>query len=251
MEYYAAAGHQLQGAREAIHLSLAEVLSQEEADPNSTVDARRMMTNLRRMTADEGDDRSLLDVGCGYGFYAREAQRTGFSVVALEMASEEREIARAMTGLDPLDCPFEELAWDGPRFSAVLMSHILEHALDVHAWVEQARGLLGTGGILAISLPSFDSVFRHILQERDPFICPPTHLNFFTAASLSALLRAHDFSIERQEWVSRIPRRAIVRRIPVLRTALAPLACGTARLALSACNALHLGMSLHVYGRKR
>src|SRR6185436_16557697 len=85
-------------------------------------------------------------------------------------------------------CTFEDLTDPGP-YDAIVMSHVLEHALDPAAWLGRARALLAPGGVLAIALPNFGGVYR-LLGSRDPFIIPPVHLNYFTARSLGLALRA-------------------------------------------------------------
>ena len=46
-------------------------------------------------------------MGCGYGFFSREALRKGFEGVAIELASNERAIAERMTDLKPMRVSFE------------------------------------------------------------------------------------------------------------------------------------------------
>jgi len=76
----------------------------------------------------------FLDVGCGYGFFSNEALDAGFDVVALELARNEREIAKKMTGLSPVSSSFEEFEYDRESLGVMFMSQILEHALDVNLW---------------------------------------------------------------------------------------------------------------------
>ena len=63
------------------------------------------------------------------------------------------------------------------------MSHVLEHSLQPLDWLKHAWKLLSDDGILAIALPNFGGVYR-FLGERDPWIIPPVHLQFFTPRSL-------------------------------------------------------------------
>ena len=95
---------------------------------------------------------------------------------------------------------------------------ILEHALDVNGWVRKAGSLLAPGGVLAIALPNFGSFLRLALQENDPYVCPPAHLNYFTAKNLSLLLQRHGFSVAAVQWISRInPTLVVQRLLPVRR----------------------------------
>jgi hypothetical protein len=127
------------------------------------------------------------------------------------------------------------------------MSQILEHAHDIGGWMDKSRDLLAPGGLLAIALPNFDSLARRLLQEREPFICPPEHLNFFSAGSLTRLVEAHGFTVAATEWVTRVPRASLARRLP---GALVPLADLAGKVATGLVDAARLGSVLRLYARK-
>ena len=73
------------------------------------------------------------------------------------------------------------------------MSQILEHACDINLWMEKVHGLLKEEGLVAIAVPNFNSFLRFFLEEREPYITPPAHLNFFSPTSLGRLLEKHGF----------------------------------------------------------
>lgn len=253
MEYYSTFGH---GDSESNKQppTLEVVLEKERAFPNSTVDAKRMVKTIAALNAKHhtpNEPSRFLDVGCGYGFFSAEAIRSGFEVRTLELATNEARIARELTGTDPIRCSFEEFDSPSDSFDVILMSQILEHALDVNLWISKSQQLIKKDGILAVALPNYGSLFRKVLQERDPFVCPPTHLNFFSPKSLSRLLENHGFSVEKIEWVSRLPKSSIERRCPGFAKPLLPLVHGMTRLSLGLVDRLHLGMIISIYGRKR
>src|SRR5262245_61807244 len=131
------------------------------------------------------------------------------------------------------------------------MSQVLEHALDVEAWVAKGGQLLEPGGILAIALPNFGSLQRFVLREHEPYICPPAHLNFFTTRALVCLLDKRGFDVEAVQHVSRVPRETIQKRV---RGSAAPLARPLWLLARQICRAIdavRLGSMINVYARRR
>lgn len=248
MDYYSTFGHGDSGSPKQSP-TLASVIEQERIFPNSTVDANRLLDTIASLTAQVSNKR-LLDVGCGYGFFSSEAIRRGFDVQALELATNERRIAQEMTGLDPIASSFEEYQCPAGSLGVVLMSQILEHAFDVNLWIEKSHRYLCTDGILAIALPNYGSLFRKVLQQRDPFVCPPTHLNFFNPKSLSKLLEKHGFKVERVQWVSRLPKSTFERRVPGFAKPLLPLMHFGTQASLGLIDSLRLGMIIRVYGRK-
>jgi len=248
MDYYSTFGHVIaSGKTEAPNVNT--VMKQEENEPNSTIDARRLVHTIKTLTK-QGTSNSFLDVGCGYGFFSKAALYEGFDVIALELAENEREIAKQITGLNPFACSFEEFRWPSESFQVVFMSQILEHALDVNLWINKAHDLLVDDGVLAIALPNFGSIFRLIMQENEAYIIPPAHLNYFNLKSLSRLLGKYGFRVEGAQWVSRIPMSTYERRLPKFSRSFIRILNVVSSASLKTVDALHLGMMINVYARK-
>ena len=103
---------------------------------------------------------------------------------------------------------------------------------------------------MAIAVPNYGSIFRMIMQEHDPYICPPAHLNFFNPNSLSKLLEKHGFKVERIQWVSRIPKKSFERRLPEFIKLLLPVINVASSVFLKIIDAFHLGIMINIYARK-
>jgi 2-polyprenyl-3-methyl-5-hydroxy-6-metoxy-1,4-benzoquinol methylase len=231
--------------------SLESVLSGEAIDPNSTIDAKRMIATIRHLMAGRYKlSRRLLDVGSGYGFFSREAVSNHFEVVAIDLGENERQIAGLVSGIEPMPTAFEDLELDLFSISVVLMSQVLEHAWDVKAWVSKAWQLQEDDGILVIALPNFGSLQRIILQEKEPYICPPEHLKFFTPGALTKLLEQNGFVVETIQHVSRVPRNTIRKRVPGIVAPLALPLWYSVTTALRIVDVMRLGSIINVYGRK-
>jgi len=129
-----------------------------------------------------GDRGRSLDVGCGDGSFSYYLHKAGFTPTLIDLDPRAQRIANKIPGSTFQSVSFEGLN-DAGGFDAILMSQVLEHALDPMAWLARARDLLSRRGILAVAVPNFGGVYR-ILGVRDPFIIPPLHLNYFTPRSL-------------------------------------------------------------------
>lgn len=248
MDFYSTVGHGGSHGSGKVP-DLNSVIAGEKKDPVSTIDAKRIIKTISTLAAGSGN-RKFLDVGCGYGIFSKQALDAGFDVSALDLADNEREIYRGMTGLTPVNSSFEDFECDPGSLSVILMSQILEHALDVNLWIEKAHGLLQDDGIIAIALPNYGSLFRLILQEKEPYICPPEHLNFFNPKSLSTLLEKHGFEVEKVQWISRLPKSTFDKRMPSVGKPLLPLVYMMSSLSLKTIDALHLGSIINIYARK-
>lgn len=250
MNYYSTEGHRA-GIFVGEKATIGSVLKQEVEFPNSTVDAKRIIKTLSIMRGNspKGANR-FLDIGCGYGFFSREALGNKYAVTALELASTEKSIAKKMTGIDPIQTSFEDFSETDSGYDVILMSQILEHALDVNEWISKAKSLLADNGILVIALPNFMSIFRLILNEREPYICPPDHLNFFSLKNLTILMNKNGLSVEKVQYVSRISPQALLKRLSnkkILLFILTPLI----KAGFKTIDALHLGMMINIYAKKR
>jgi 2-polyprenyl-3-methyl-5-hydroxy-6-metoxy-1,4-benzoquinol methylase len=230
--------------------TLETVVQDEISYPNATVDAKQFIYTINDLMGNS-EGKKFLDVGCGYGFFLAEAKVQGFEVFAIELAQEQRSITKEMTGVTPVAISFEEFVCQDSSLSVVLMSQILEHVQDINLWIEKAYKILNTDGILVIALPNFNRLSRLILKEKDAFIVPPEHLNFFSYKSLKILLEAHDFELERVEWVSRIPLSSIEKRIPKILMPIIPLLDIVVRGTQKVLDALKFGTMITVYARKK
>ena len=228
--------------------SLESVIAAEADDPNSTIDAMRMIENIGYLMQDRHKmSWRLLDVGSGYGFFSKEAVTAKFRVVAIDLAENARNISSSISGIDPIPATFEDLELDHASMSVILMSQVLEHALDVEAWVAKAWQLLEPDGILAIALPNFGSLQCIILRENEPYICPPDHLNFFTPRALTELLIINGFVVEKVQHISRVPKSTIQRRVPRIA---APLVLAIVNTTLRIVDFMRFGSIINVYARK-
>ncbi len=201
-KFYAHAGH-----GEYSLPSAEAVRKQEEDDPNAVIDADRIVLNLTRMTGGRG----LLDVGCGYGLFSLEALRKGFSVDAIEIANDERAIATQMLGFTPTLATFEQFQ-PSRTYHAIILSQVYEHAREPVKWIQKVRNLLAPGGVTAIALPNFSSLITDVLKDRDPYVTPPAHLNYFGPDNLMRIAELNGFTVIKTETLTRVPRRAFIRR---------------------------------------
>jgi SAM-dependent methyltransferase len=249
MDYYARLGFVANEGTAAP--TKTSILAEEEEDPNSIVDAKRLAATLANLLRKSGGTPGrFLDIGCGYGFFTVEAIRQGFEVTALDLSSNKRKVMNEITGLEPIASSFEDYECPPGSFSAILMSQILEHVGDINQWLQKTRTILKDGGVVAIALPNFDNAFRYVFHERSPYIIPPEHLNYFNAGSLSKLLEKHGFRVEKVEWVTRIPKRIIRKKMPNPAQALVPAVNLAAKGASGLLDVARLGLMINVYGRK-
>ncbi len=147
--------------------------------------------------------RSLLDIGCGPGSFLATAAAHGWTGVGVEPSPVAADYARArglqvVEGVYPLE-PGDEL----PRCDAVHLSEVLEHVSDPARMLRAVYRQLAPGGVVCVSVPNDFNILQKVLRDKDHFspwwVAPRHHVNYFSFASLSALLRSCGFEVVHQE----------------------------------------------------
>ena len=140
----------------------------------------------------------FLEVGCGEGWLLAAAKAAGFEVSGLDFSDDglrrfHPELLLSATFGDAFE-NLERLIEDGAQFDVIAMEHVLEHVLDPERLLERLPRLIAPGGVCAITVPNDFSPLQlaargagHI--DREFWLAPPQHLNYFEAQSLTALLR--------------------------------------------------------------
>jgi SAM-dependent methyltransferase len=147
-----------------------------------------------------------LDVGAGDGAFSHALAEIGFQPTLIDHSPDISKYASGIRGSTFEVTGFEEFGDPGP-FNLILMSQVLEHAVDPVAWLRKAATILAPGGTLAIALPNFGGIYR-LLGRRDPFLCPPVHLNFFTRKSLERALSGVGIQLVTSRTLSDIATRS-------------------------------------------
>lgn len=95
----------------------------------------------------DGIRSAVLDVGCATGDFLSVAREHYRAVQGLDVSTRMANVLRKRLGIDIFTCHFDELATD-QRFSCIRMSHVIEHIPNPHGWLQKAKALLASGGIV-------------------------------------------------------------------------------------------------------
>lgn len=129
------------------------------------------------------EDGVLLEVGCGTGgAVATLANALGWDAVGVEPDRASRSVASAIgVAVDTTD--LESLVAQGRVFDAVLLSHVLEHVVDLQGFLHSIQRVLREDGVLLIEVPNgFTNESLHLF-----------HPYLFTRRALTTLLSQHGF----------------------------------------------------------
>jgi SAM-dependent methyltransferase len=149
----------------------------------------------------ESSGRTVCDIGCGNGRVLEALKNGGFHVTGIE--PDQRARSSALKVLQVFDGTAEQLPPQirGTRFDIVLLLHVLDACIDLHAAMKNICSILRPAGSVIIEVPNFAAKGFAKFGPVWPWSDIPRHINFFTERSLTALLQSYGFEISRTRYV--------------------------------------------------
>lgn len=138
---------------------------------------------------------TLLDVGCGAGFFVREATEQGFSAQGIELSREAVEFGMREGDVRLREGDLLHTQYPDTSFDIVTLWHVLEHLPQPVETLKRIRALLKPGGMLVIAVPNFDSFQARVFRGRWYHLEVPRHLYHFSPGTLRRLLDAGGFDV--------------------------------------------------------
>jgi SAM-dependent methyltransferase len=147
---------------------------------------------------------TLLEIGCGEGWFLKAALAAGYDARGLEFSdyglkrfnpdlAERVDFGDAFEALDRLIAARSQM-------DVCVMEHVLEHVADPQALLARLPAILAPGGVVAITVPNDFSAVQlrakalgHI--DREFWVAPPQHLNYFNSDTLPRLLDRMGFEV--------------------------------------------------------
>lgn len=141
----------------------------------------------------------VLDLGCGGGRFSSWMLHAGYVAQGMDISSNALEMAKRNNP----DVSFELLEPNGSIptpdgiFAAVWCTEVIEHILDVHAFLSEIRRVLKPGGILILTTPyhGFLKNLLIVLLKFDRHFNPElSHIRYFDKKGLARCLNKAGFS---------------------------------------------------------
>jgi SAM-dependent methyltransferase len=146
---------------------------------------------LGRITAIAGRPESLYEIGCAYGLWLQMAAEQGIRAAGIDISAEAVRHARDVLELDASAGAFEDARIEPGEFQAFCMWDTLEHLAHPERLVARVAQLLPRGGWFFATTGDVGSRVARRQGERWRMIHPPTHLQYFSRATVSRFLDRH------------------------------------------------------------
>ncbi len=160
--------------------------------------AKKIIKNLKKLHL---QGKTLLDIGCGYGFFLQEAKKAGFQTEGIEPSNKLTSQILSPLKSKVINLPLEEYFYQNKRkknFDFIVMIHVIEHIKNPNQWIQMAYFLLNQNGILYIETPNLQSHLYNVERENYTFLTPPDHLWVFSKKSFQTIIqKIHDLKIEK------------------------------------------------------
>ena len=133
---------------------------------------------------------SILDVGCGQGFFLKHAMDNGYQVCGVDISQRAVEFCRQHYPFEVvqqninLGLNFEQ------QFDVITMWHLLEHLADPAAALISVKNCLKPGGVVLIEVPNIHSLKFMLSSDQNRWVGgnhPRYHRHFFSFKTLKVL----------------------------------------------------------------
>jgi SAM-dependent methyltransferase len=154
---------------------------------------RLRLKTLLRFVPDSSAKR-LLEIGSAYGFFLAVAGDHFKSVEGIDISTDAVKYAVTELGLTATAGDFLDYPLDHP-VDVVCMWDTIEHLQYPHLYIERAAANMNRGGMLAITTGDIGSLMARMRGAKWRQIHPPTHLHYFSKATLTRLLDRYGFTV--------------------------------------------------------
>lgn len=144
----------------------------------------------------ESKRKSILEIGCGYGFFGELVSDFWNSkYLGIDICKEAIEYASAVLKLNVIREDYLEMNYRPDEFDTCVMLDVIEHLPDPDRVVKKLSNEVKRGGYLVISTGDIGSLLARINGRKWRMIHPPSHLHYFNRNTLTKLLTLNGFEV--------------------------------------------------------
>jgi SAM-dependent methyltransferase len=154
---------------------------------------------LKRITTLAGKLESMYEIGCAYGLWLEMLAEHGVRARGIDISADAVRYARDTLRLEASASTFEDARIRPGEFQAFCMWDTLEHLAQPERAIARIAELLPTGGWFFATTGDIGSRTAQQQGEGWRMIHPPTHLQYFSRATVCRFLRRHGLQVAHVE----------------------------------------------------
>ena len=132
----------------------------------------------------------LLEIGCGAGGILAFFQSKKCEVIGVDYENDHLQYAREKNIKT-----FSNYEGINKKFDLIILSHVLEHLVDIEYILNKCKSLLKSDGFIYVEVPSIESISKHYDYEITNFL-HIAHVTHFTKNTFINFLNLKGFSIK-------------------------------------------------------
>jgi 2-polyprenyl-3-methyl-5-hydroxy-6-metoxy-1,4-benzoquinol methylase len=138
-------------------------------------------------------DAKVLEIGCGMGGVLLPFKLNGFNVKGIDLGLEFITIGN-LAGLNLVNEDVDAVIEKNEKYDLVILSHLIEHIVDVHLFLEKVKRVLTENGRVFIVVPGIRTISTTYKNNLHTYL-QNAHCWSFTEKTLCALLVKCGFKI--------------------------------------------------------
>lgn len=155
-------------------------------------DGIRTLTKLKSLGYNNG---SLLDIGCGTGFFLDEARKAGWNAQGIDTSKITTNYGINKLKLKLFRGDFLKYKFLYSKFRVITLLQVIEHFIDPKPTLNKIYKLLESNGILCVATPNIESHLAKVLKGDFNYIIPPEHVSYYSPRTLKRILEETDFKL--------------------------------------------------------
>lgn len=144
------------------------------------------------------ENKKLLDVGSGSGYFLETAKEKGWEVKGIELNKDMLSLSNK-NGLNVSNKPISYYIKTKERFDVVTSWYVLEHIKNMKEFISEIEQVVENGGILFLGVPQLDALANRLYFKESPTFAGYSHINFFNRDSLNKFIESFGFELIAQE----------------------------------------------------
>ncbi len=148
-------------------------------------DSIRTLQNIKKLGYENG---SLLDIGCGAGFFLDEARKFGWNVRGIDTSEISADYGQKKLKLEITIADFLNYEFRESKFKVITLLQVIEHLSDSKLMLRKIYKLLEPNGLLCVATPNIKSYLAQVMHKDFTYMIPPEHVVFYSIDTLRKLL---------------------------------------------------------------